>query len=342
MLKLNKGLVLLLINAVLVIALYAFFKPIAFFLLAGIILSITFFFITVTYFQTNSSGISSSSQTKLSTVSVIILGLLFLLSIKVLKDYQRPGGDNPYFTNADHYAIQNAGVAFDDKLELYSPDDKESSGFWKSDTGTLVVQGADNAVKISTKNFYTPIFNVIDEKTNFLFFKISKEKTNFLNPVLEKPIDDGFTISNNLTSIVWKQFSVEKSWIPSWIPFRDDNETYKMEITFTTKDTNFVGKSGRTVSSSFNIETSIKKGISLLNLLQKQERSDAFNVDGVVYSWLNLVGDISLIVKEGQNGQKDLYLQPSVDLINENYSFTLNGNIPIRKQIDIEILHFTN
>ena len=342
MLKLNKGLVLLLINAVLVIALYAFFKPIAFFLLTGIILSITFFFITVTYFQTNSSGISSSSQTKLSTVSVIILGLLFLLSIKVLKDYQRPGGDNPYFTNADHYAIQNAGVAFDDKLELYSPDDKESSGFWKSDTGTLVVQGADNAVKISTKNFYTPIFNVIDEKTNFLFFKISKEKTNFLNPVLEKPIDDGFTISNNLTSIVWKQFSVEKSWIPSWIPFRDDNETYKMEITFTTKDTNFVGKSGRTVSSSFNIETSIKKGISLLNLLQKQERSDAFNVDGVVYSWLNLVGDISLIVKEGQNGQKDLYLQPSVDLINENYSFTLNGNIPIRKQIDLEIPLSTN
>ena len=331
--KLNKGLVLLLINAVLVIALYAFFKPIAFFLLAGIILSITFFFITVTYFQTNSSGISSSSQTKLSTVSVIILGLLFLLSIKVLKDYQRPGGDNPYFTNVDHYAIQNAGVAFDDKLELYSPDEKDTSGFWKSDTGTLVVQGTDNAVKIRTKNFYTPIFTVSDKKTNFLFFKTSKEKTNFLNPVLAKPIDDGFAISNNLTSIVWKKFSVEKSWIP----FRDDDETYKMEITFTTKDTNFVGKSGRSVTSSFIIETSIKKGISLLNLLQKQERSDAFNVDGVVYQWLNLVGDISLIVKEGQNGQKDLYLQPSVDLIKENYSFTLNENIPIRKQIDLEI-----
>ncbi len=322
--KLNKGLVLLLINAILLIALYAFVKPIAFLLLTGIILSITFFFITNRYFQTNSGGISTSSQTKLSTVSVIILGLLFLLSLKVLKDYQFPGGDNPYFTNVDHYAIHNAGVAFDDKLELYSPEEKDFSGFWKSDTGTLVVQGTDNAVKIRTKDFYSPIFTVSDEKTNFL------------NPVLSKPIDDGFAISNNLTSIIWKKFSVEKSWIP----FRE--ATYKMEITFTTTDTNFVGKSGRSVSSSFIIETSIKKGISLLNLLQKQERSDAFNVEGVVYQWLNLAGDISLIVKEGDNGQKDLYLQPSVDLIKENYSFTLNGNIPIRKQIDIEIPLSTN
>lgn len=293
----------------LMVLLYTFFKPIAFLLVSGIVLSVIYLLQAISFSSTG--NMNAVAQNSLARVSVLILAGLFVLSLKVLHDYQHPSGDTPYFTNADHHAIQNVGVSFDDSITLYA-DQGSADGLWISPSGSLVMKGASSRAQLHSRDFFTPIFKVVKDK----------KRNEFLNPAWRTPVRNGFRISNQSTELRLTNFSQEA-----------DGEV-EMDIVFTTDD-QLLSPYGQ-FKDTFKINTSIKKGISLQHLFQQLDTSSAVEVDGVLYQWLNQVGDVMLIASTDNN----LYLQPSAEMIKENYTCTAEGTpvgLTRNQQIDLQL-----
>jgi hypothetical protein len=295
---------------------YKFFKPIAFLLASGIILSVLYFVAAYSGLPpTNTIGKQYSNRFKLYGASIITF--LFVLSIIVLKDYEKPTGDKPYFTNTEHHVIQNTGAAFDKSITIFSEKFQES-GLWSSVSGNLLVDVSSNQPTLLGKRFYQPIF-LLDK---------DEKKHQLVNSVWNKPITKGHTISNQQTSLKWEQFE------------HLGDGLYKMQILFMTADTVLLGSTvkNKKFKFTFNIQTSIKKGISLLNILRGLERaskknqqdddasseSSSFFINGIVYQWLEQIGDIDIVRLDSDN--PSLVLQPSHQLIQEGYFCYVGGN----------------
>lgn len=291
--------------AILLGLLYSFFKPMAFLLVFGIVLSIIFVTQAISFGRYG--NLNPVAQNSLARISVLILGVLFMLSMKVLHDYQNPSGDEPYFTNADHHAIQNVGVSFNEHIILYS-DEKLETGLWNSEIGSLVLAGKPSGAKLISTDFYTPIF------------KVENKRSTFLNSAWRTPIQPGFRIKNNLSELQWTKFS------------GDNDGQVEMEVMFITSDPQF--SPSRTFRDTFHIETTIRKGISLKYLLQQLDKSSAVEIEGPVFQWLNQVGEITLIA----NTDDKFYLQPSAEMIKDRYICSLNSvSVPLTRRQEIDL-----
>lgn len=313
MFKANRALILFLIYVGLAFLSYHLFKPMAFLLASGIVLSILYFIQASALVQPGSI-MGKKQQSALTLSSLVILTLLFVLSVFVLRDYQRPSGDEPYFVNADHHAVQNTGVAFDGNLFLYAPENN-GEGLWTSEGGTLQLETTESAVQLKANGFYTPVFSLVDDSVELL------------NPVWSQPLVAGYSITDGKTRLSWLSMESE------------GDHTYRMEVVFQTQDPLLLGNKLREIgfSDTFRLEARIRKGLSLMDLLQGLEKkaanedrsslesSPALLVDGLVYQWLSQIGRLEIIAARKSDENGVLFLQPSEQMISDGYRCSVNG-----------------
>ncbi len=304
---------------------YIFFTPIGFFFISGIFFSVIFFLIVRIQRPPKGSLNSKKKITLFAKISALILVTLFILSIIVLQSYQRPSGDQPYFSNVDHYAIQNTGIGFDQSLNLYSPDFSEN-GLWKSDTGTLEVKIKNHISALQFNHFCTPVFRINSEPDN---------SPVLINPTWKAAISNGFSISNGTSSLRWMNFESKQ------------NDRYAMDIIFCTNDSILLeANSRKRIVDTFHIDAKIKKGLSLIDLFQTTDRhlkendedfssfskaESSLLINGVVYQWLNSIGKLEIIASSQSNkDKKSLFLQPSAKVLEQGYQCDVQGNrVPI-------------
>lgn len=150
--------ILLLIGSILIIIAYLYSKPINF-LFVTCLLLIIIYSIATRRLTRDREELTHFAPMSTRLISLLCLMVIFATSLKVLKDYQNPAGEASYFTNTDHHAIRNTGIAFNQELELFAPVADSSQGIWSDPYGSLHIQATEGGFDTNNdQKFFDPGF----------------------------------------------------------------------------------------------------------------------------------------------------------------------------------------
>ena len=245
-------------------------SPINYFFLLGIV-AIIFY---SSFLSINKKKIENGDRTIFSLskrISIFLLLTIFGLSLQILRDYQQPNSSSPYFTNIDHHAIRNTGVAFADKLILFSPEDDTLNGIWNSDEGYFIIDKVDEkGTNVSLRKFFTPVF------------KIADKKLHLLNPLYHKHMGKKFLVTDGTSSLLFSNISSK---------IEDDAPYFSFKISFSTTDTLLLGSSNeeRLLFSDTAVIEDLKltKGLELKTVIGSAKDFNQADFQTVVKKWLD-------------------------------------------------------
>lgn len=239
--------------------------PISFLLLSTIVLSIIFYAATFGR-DVGQSGRSvgplqaqvlkrNLSRTRI--VSMLFVFLVFCISVKVLYDYQRPGGSKPYFFNTHHHAIKNTGLAFRDGFTLYS-DTAQRKGLWDTDGGQLDLKANGDALELNGTRFFIPVYAKREGGRDVL-----------LNPQFPAGLRTGDFLEEGLNRLSILEIACKKDWK------QDLTDRYDISLRFTSSDSTVVPAGQNKVEDIIQLKNiSLVRGMELKDLLYAHESGE--------------------------------------------------------------------
>lgn len=288
-----KSIVKVLLTGIFLIISYYYLKPIAFLLIAGIILCILFISYLISIRKLKQKSEESYFR-QLSLLSTVIFIFLFVLSLFVLKSYQLPSGNTPYFRNSDHIVVSNYGMAFDGRLELFSTD--KSKSLWPSEHGSLSFNPDQNdKASVELNEFNLPVFKTSQQKgykfnIPISIFKKAEERVILLNPVYRENITPGFVFRDRETSLEWTSINYK---------IRKEAPVFEMTLIFKSTDSillnNFYNK-GEVYSDTLKIDSlTLKKGLSLKSIIANAKSSKlGLNLE-ITKQWVGRFSELQLL-----------------------------------------------
>lgn len=288
------GILAIVVAVVIIILAYNYMTPISFFFITGLVL-LLFFFLTL-YFRRKADSTGELPRWA-RLLAVLILLALFGLSLFVMKDYQQPGVNRPYFTNIDHHAIRNYGIGFSGRLDLYKAEADSANGIWPSRTGSFSVLTDDaGGATFTFTNFYKPVFGRNEKKGSYL-----------LNPLLEKPLTNGFTINDSVTSLRWNDVKTGKKAGKARLSFQLIFSTSDYFLTLD-KDRNAVFRDTLLLD-----EAEIGNAADFRSVLRKSSQFRKLYTGEVINRWLDRYEKIYLVPQTDEAGKTTIHFFPQED-----------------------------
>lgn len=273
--------------------LYSLFKPVSFLLLSVTVLSILYFLVL------SADRDNPAQQRHGIFFSVLFFFLVFTLSVKVMKDYQQPSPSGSYYSNVDHYAIENYGIFFNDDLVLYSDEKSKENGLWPADTGSFRIRKNERGNPLFVfDHFFTPVFSVDPN---------GDSTPRLLNPVIDQMMEAGFRIADSWDTLCWNKVETGK---------RADQPSFDMELIFRSVDENLLGEfytAGSIFSDTIQVSgLELKRGLNLRNILIKSTDSVNPAKRQIALRWLERFSGIYLLTVK-DSGKYRLNLFPGGD-----------------------------
>jgi len=242
--------------------------------LVGIVFIILFYF-----YVFNSNNERKQTDLKFvnisKRISVSLFFILFLISLYVLKQYQNPNNNSPYFKNTNHFAISNYAIAFNNEITLYGD---SMRAIWNSETnGEMKLNIIQNDINLNFNDFSIPVFKIDSAK-----------KTTLLNPrYTNAVIDNGFKLTNDINTLECIKYT------------SNIDNIYNLQFKFSTTDTNLNQKILYKYFIINNVK--IQRGITLLNLFKKSIASNSisdFEIEqNIFFKIKNKINNLSNIKK---------------------------------------------
>lgn len=258
-------------------------------------------------------------------MSVIFLLVIFVVSLRVVKDYQLPAGKTPYYSNSDNHGIRNEAIAFKGALTLYADKMDTAAGIRPSENGYLSVTGRGDRTQLGFKEFYTPVFVSSPEN--------GRERSYLLNPQFSAPLTAGYTVSEGTDTL---RFTLARQSQGGWISrvkrgfFNEDEDTYDIDFTFRTTDAGDAGDNGQPVTDSFSIrELTLRQGLGILDMIMRESDSVKLKNSLRLQRWLSRFSSMAVIVGKDAAGSRTLNLFLSKDAFDAGIQVHLNGQLII-------------
>jgi len=251
--------------------------PISFLLLSTIVLSIIFY--AATFGRDVGQGgrsvgplqaqVLKRNLSRTRIVSMLFVFLVFIISVKVLYDYQRPGGSNPYFFNTHHHAIKNTGLAFRGGFTLYS-DTAQRKGLWDADDGQLDLKANGDALELNGTRFFIPVYEKREGGRDLL-----------LNPQFPAGLRAGDFLEEGLNRLSILEIACKKDWK------QDPTDRYDITLQFTSSDSTVVPSGQKKVEDVIQLKNiSLVRGMELKDLLYAHESGENSASTANLLRWL--------------------------------------------------------
>jgi|GEM_PF-3303444 len=293
---------------------YALLSPMPFLIILAVFLSLIHFLL----FWANGSRMNTYQGPAqmagvVRTVSAVFLLLLFAVSLKVVRDYQLPGGERPYFSNADHHAFRNEAIAFRGGLTVFSERDDTSSGIWPVDSGSLRILSQPDRISLRIRDLYSPVF--VDREGG------GEPGFRLLNPQFADPLSAGSELTDG--SNILRFLRVEpsppglKEMLRSILSGPKDPK-YDLEFAFLSSDPDIIGEdSVGLVADTFRVSLTLRKGLPVSDILLRDSDSVRLRNSIRLQRWLSRYSGLQVLASQDAQGVRSLNLflpKDAVDL----------------------------
>jgi transcriptional antiterminator Rof (Rho-off) len=252
-------------------------------------------------------------------LGISLLTIIYLISVFVLKKFQQPDETRPYFNNADHHAISNIGVAFNQTLVL-STNEKQgnANGLWSNESGAFKARkNSEGRFVLSFDKYFEPVFSRANSEEDF----------RPVNTIFPTPVQNSFAISNDSISLSCKS-----------IETKDEGFLFKKKLR---KVYHFsIRCSAKSILRQLNIlntyedeievkDLPIEKGKSFYSLLIENDNfvSNKAQSKQVVERILQTTGEIYLLASPNSSGkEKNITIFPTNDFFKNRFILSIDGH----------------
>lgn len=237
-------------------------------------------------------------------VSAVFLLLLFAVSLKVVNDYQEPGGERPYFSNADHHALRSECIAFRRGLTLFSEREDTLSGIWPVDKGSLQVIAEGDRLRLQLRDFYNPVFATVTAKGRAAF--------RLLNPQFAEPLSDGFEVKDGANSLRFVRVARSPAGLRARIRSLlagAEPARYDLDFVFLSSDPEIVADTSGSVADTFKVRgLTLRKGLGIMDILLRDSDSVVVRNSLRLQRWLSRYTGLQILSSEEPSGERTLNL----------------------------------
>lgn len=251
--------------------------------------------------------------------SFLLLIMVYLCSLFTIGCITDPGGQHPYFNNANHNALVNEAiipVSASHSLTLYNEEDRiNEAGLFPSDSGKLSIEFKAGDASLKADNFLSPIFT----------YDSTDKKYYTVNNPYDESIESGFTISNGVSSLQFVLVEEMKAGIKERLFNRESND-YHLKLIYSTKDSDLlqpVQLSGE-YKDTFELKQSLGKGLKLRDLVKKATGSNVIKTGNILTEELMLELHDCIVLSGKIKGKKCLTFFPSKKYFESDYKVSLN------------------
>lgn len=251
-------------------------------------------------------------------LGVSLLTIIYLISVFVLKKFQQPNEAKPYFNNADHHALSNTGVAFNQTLVLSTNEQKSNAnGLWNNESGTFKARKTgEGRFVLSFDKYFEPVFSRTGNEGDFAP----------VNAIFPRPIRKSFVIANDSISINFKNIETVDEG-PFWK--KRLRKYYHISIRCSAKSILRQLNIPATYTDEIEVkDRPIEKGKSLYSLLIENNNfvSKKAQSKQVLERMLQATGEVYLLASPNGTGEeKNISLFPTNDFFSNKFSLSIDG-----------------
>ncbi|RYU92886.1 hypothetical protein [Emticicia agri] len=251
-------------------------------------------------------------------LGISLLTVIYLISVFVLKKFQQPGESKPYFNNADHHALSNAGVAFRQNLVL-STNEKQSSanGLWSNESGTFKArQNSEGRFVLSFDKYFEPVFSR----------KLSEENFRPVNAIFPTPVQNSFAMGNDSISLVCKSIETKDE---GFLFKKKLRKIYHFSIRCSAKSILRQLNMLSTYEDEIEVkDLPIEKGKSFYSLLIENDNFTSGKAQSkqVLERILQTTGEVYLLaIPKATGEEKSMTIFPTADFFKNRFVLSIDG-----------------